>query len=374
MKDEGRNRTLVAAALALITIVSAASRAAELHLRRDCRCDGALVTVGDVADVYSNDDAEAAQLAAIELFPAPAKGQSRLVRPREIQDVLAQRGVDLRRCRMSGASAVNIQGAPSARTAGAAANDSVKQNIESRISEYLQHIDSLAAWQVTANVTGELQRTLADGGTIQQISGGRDPWVGSQRFTVTVVDNGTQRDLPVIANVQRPFAVVVPIRPLPRGRVVQASDLQLQTTNSSSAGANSLSHVDHAVGQETTRALPAGRPLQKSDVRPAVLVSRNAVVTVFARSPGIQVRTSAKALEDGSRDDVIKLQSLNDRDEHFLARVTAYTEVEILAGSPRVETPVIGNTAPLRINNPTTNTNRLGTTQRPSAFGLRVAP
>ena len=372
MKYEGR---ILFAAFGVLLVAGgfAASQAAEVHLRGECRCAGALVTLGDVADIYSNSEIEKAELSRVELFPAPAEGSSRSVRLREIQDILAQRGVDLRRCRLGGASTVQIIKAAVQNSNTAAPGPSVKQQVESRIASYLTTVDSFADWQVTANVTGDLQRALASGKRITNVTGGREPWVGSQRFTVTVADGNATQELPVVTNVQRPLAVVVPVRPLSRGRVVQASDVQVQSITSSANYANAIECVEQAIGQEDTRTLSAGRPLSRGDIRPAVLVTKNSIVTVFARSPGIQVRTSAKALEDGARDDVIKLQSLEDRNEQFVARVTAHKEVEILAGSPRIE-PSVQRNSTMNTNARPHDTNRLGTTQRPSVFGLRVAP
>ncbi|MCA9268982.1 MAG: hypothetical protein KDA41_10955, partial [Planctomycetales bacterium] len=79
--------------LTLIGLLLAGSACgAEVHLRRDCQCESSLVRLGDVADVFAADEAERAALADIELFPAPAAGRTRLVRSRDVQELLAQRG------------------------------------------------------------------------------------------------------------------------------------------------------------------------------------------------------------------------------------------------------------------------------------------
>ena len=376
MKVEGRNRHLrtshaLAGVAALFVAIASVSQAAEVHLRRDCRCTGALVTLGDVAEIYSNNPREKAQLAAVELFPAPSAGSSRLVRLREVQDVLTQRGVDLRQCRLSGASSVNVVASAPQTTVRATPKRNVQGEAESNIVEYLNRVAGFAQWQVRLNITGDLQRAMSGGEQIVRINGGRDPWVGSQRFTIVVSDGTATRDLPIVANVQRAMVVVVPVRALSRGQIIQASDVQLQTIESSANYPNALASIQQAIGQETTRALPANRPMQRGDTRAPLLVTKGSVVTVFARSPGIQVRTSAKALEDGARDDVIKLQRLDDRHEHYVARVVGHKEVEILAGSPRVESPAAQR--PLS-NTPRADTNRLGKTEQPSIFSLRVLP
>ena len=358
-------------ALAIIAARGFANlQAAELVLRRDCECSGALVTLADVAEIYSNDKAQVAALTNIELFPAPTDGQSQMVPVRQIRDVLVQRGVDLRKVRLGGASAVTIRQEVREKHVTPVRTTTWKQRLQQQISDYLSDVEPGVEWNVTANVTGDLIRAMTAGERIIRVTGGRQPWVGSQRFTVEISDAGGTKEIQVIANVQRPFMVVVPVRPLGRGEVVRASDLQLQTVSAAGNHVNSLSSLEQAIGQEATRPLPAGRPLQRSDLQQAILVKRNNVVTVFVRSRGVQIRTSAKALEDGARDDVIKLQSLENRDDQFVARVTAFKEVEILAGAPRVEaTPATPSPTPKQAPE---DKNRLDATQRPSLFGLRV--
>ena len=87
-------RTAPAVGAALV-LAATALDGAELELRSECRCPAAVVTLGDVAYVLSNDPAESEALKAVELFPAPPPGQRRLVRMRQIQDLLLLRGVDL---------------------------------------------------------------------------------------------------------------------------------------------------------------------------------------------------------------------------------------------------------------------------------------
>jgi flagella basal body P-ring formation protein FlgA len=66
-------------------------------------------------------------------------------------------------------------------------------------------------------------------------------------------------------------------------------------------------------------------------------VHRGEVVTVYARTAGIQIRTVARAREDGARGELVAVDSLLDH-SGFHARVSGIREVEVYARSPRVET------------------------------------
>src|SRR5487761_1443723 len=79
------------------------SQAAEIQLKSECNASG-LVRLGDVAEIHSHDPAEVRELKDIELFPAPPPGGKSLVRAREVQDLLALRGMNLSQHRLTGAS------------------------------------------------------------------------------------------------------------------------------------------------------------------------------------------------------------------------------------------------------------------------------
>ena len=94
-----------------LTLAVVPATAAELRLKSQCTPAGEVVTLGDIADISSTDARQAATLAAIELFPAPAASEEKTVRVREIQDLLLLHGVNLAEHQVSGASEVVVQAA-----------------------------------------------------------------------------------------------------------------------------------------------------------------------------------------------------------------------------------------------------------------------
>lgn len=276
---------------------------AEIHLQAECRCPKALVTLGDVAEILAVDGEQRRRLGGVELFPTPPAGRSRLARVREIRDLLARRGVDLRTVRFGGASAVKITGP----TSPAAAN-------ATRVSP-------------TSRQTGRAERIASH------------------------EDNAGER-------------VVVAARPLRRGQIVQAGDVELGERQKDVAGA--VTDLSETIGREVTRSIRPGQAVQQTHVRAPLLVQRNETVTVYVRTRGIQVRTTAKALEDGAKGELIALQSELDRGERFIARVVGHKEAEIFAGGPLVEQASL----PARKK---TEEAASSTTSRGSLFELRVA-
>jgi flagella basal body P-ring formation protein FlgA len=285
-------------AVALLTAVEI--HAAELHLRRSCPCTRSLVSLGEVAEIYAVDEAEAQRLAKIELFPAPPAGSSRLIRAGDVRDVLARRGVDLRQIRLLGASSTWLQG----------------------------------------------------GATASEVA----------QASAVAAPPAAMPALPTVSS-----TAVVSLRPLRRGEVIRASDVQLQSRDGEAAAGVAV-EIDEVIGKQLLRPVTQGGAIAVADLQSPLLVQKNEVVTVYARTRGVQVRTSAKALESGARGDVIALESLLDRNAHFTARVIGTKEVEVLAGAPLVSTPAPVVSAPVVAMPAASTPNR----QRPSLFGLRV--
>jgi flagella basal body P-ring formation protein FlgA len=94
--------------------------------------------------------------------------------------------------------------------------------------------------------------------------------------------------------------------------------------------------IDEVVGLETTRAITAGQPFDAKLLRPRLMVHRGDVVTVYARTAGVEVRTFARARDDGSLGDFVSLQRLTKGRQELRARVTGEREVDVLAQSTTV--------------------------------------
>lgn len=133
---------------------------------------------------------------------------------------------------------------------------------------------------------------------------------------------------------------VVATRPLPRGTVIRASDIEVRYDAPRGAGVRPIAALQDVVGKETSRPIAAGRALDADAVQDVLQVHRGEVVTVRVRAHGLHVRTTARALQDGRQGETIRVESLLGR-EPYLARVWARREAEIeqtgresLSGAP----------------------------------------
>jgi len=280
-----------------------------------------------------------AALAKIELVPAPAAGQKLYLRADEIRDLLARRGVSLVNHKLSGASQVVVTG-PSRpvvqRERRTSVSAPVRNRAMRRTQEALQrHLRDQSArddlFQFQFQLDDQYAVALSRADAILTVSGGNAPWTGQQRFTVSLTHDGETMQVPVKAYVSLSEQVVVVTRRLPQGSIVRRSDVELQFPNAGTRRrTRSIQSLEEVVGMQTTRGLSEGQVVETTMVERPVLVQRGQVVTVYSRTAGVQVRLEAVARQTGSLGDVIRVETLDQR-EPFIARVSGFQEVEVYA-------------------------------------------
>ncbi len=136
--------------------------------------------------------------------------------------------------------------------------------------------------------------------------------------------------LAVTAKIGVAPAVVVATRAVPRGAVIQASDVQLDRSQPVTGKMEVATRLEEVVGKEAAGAIVAGRPIDQKAIRQPLLVRKGEVVTVYVRSPGVRIRTAGRAQDAGSQGELIAVESLENRQTYF-ARVTGIQEAEVYA-------------------------------------------
>ena len=351
-RRHGRPRPFAAAltVLAIMAVCSPAA-AAELKLRHECRCAQSLVRLSDVAEIHAADAAEAEKLGQIELFPAPAQGQPRYLRARELQDLLALRGLNLTQHRLSGASRVEVRSAAESKSAKPSLGPlttsmmiRAEELVKKAVLAYLQQeVSSSEPWRVEIKLENDQARAVF--AAAQQnlvVSGGTPPFKGRQKMTLLIPGDEGDQSLEIEPVVGSAPLVAVATRSLAPGDNVQATDVKLAQVSTRQAE-EPFYRLEDLIGQQAIGAIVEGQVIDRADVRSPLLVRRGDAVTVYARSAGVQVRTTARAQDEGSRGDLITVESMLNR-QRFFARVTGIHEVEVFAHA--VEAPSSPAAAP----------------------------
>ncbi len=320
----------------------------EVRLRAQAELTEPIVRLSHLAELFPAQSPLGHRLAQTELLPAPAPGARRYLSATEIEEILLRRGLPVGQVRLTGASQVEIRrqkalSQPSSGTSDAPASASgsaglgpvarrrTESALQNALLAYLEEkVPGQTGWQVKLAATHELQKILRENPQVVEVRGGSPPWTGVHWFELILNTSQGRRSVLVQAEVSLATAVVVAARPIPKGTLLQPQDLALLPLQPDEKTEGYFQEIQQLVGKEALRGLLAGRPIPQDAVQAPLLVRRGQVVTVYARAPGIRVRTQARAKEDGSLGDLVAVESLADRKTYF-ARVCGLQEVEVFA-------------------------------------------
>jgi len=386
MKLLPNNLKVLMAVLVAVCVASEAQAAIEVKLRERVAPRSSVIRVGDVADIVTADRQQARQLAALPLMPAPAPGTEQFLRTREIQDMLSAQGVDLALLHFGGAGQVTISAADAPQAASGVIQVSAEERTGSRVAPMNRHaailagatgeppaapesapapVDDARAKEIREQVisiisnylntkTGKVQDWKVDcelvDREVEQLnaavstpncSGGTDPFAGRERFVLSFSTAKGQIQLPLFVDVTPPpMPAVVAIRPIGRGEIVKAADLELRTVDAStkSGGQHVVADsIEKLIGMEARQPIQPGDIVYTDSVQPRVLVRRGDVITVISQSGGIRVRTTGRATQDAAQGELVQVESIGSRAKYD-ARVTGTREASVYAIS-RPEAP-----------------------------------
>jgi flagella basal body P-ring formation protein FlgA len=257
---------------ALLTLAAWSASAAEVSLKTEATCSGAVVRLKDVAEITSADESEAAALGELQLFPVPSAGKTRIVRKGEIRELLVLSDVNMKAITLGGAEKLVIR----------------RESTTAVAKPPAPHVVVPSAY-ITPS-TKVPARTA-------------EP-VGLE-------------------------LVPVAVRPLSRGTVLRAADLELRPASSRRGADSTPPKVEDLVGQELLRPLPAGQPIPREFIQSQRLVHRNDKVQVKAVAAGVVVSITGKALEEGGMGDNILVEDIATK-EKLVTRVTGFQVAEVL--------------------------------------------
>jgi len=317
----------------LMSSVGSSATEAKIVLRASAAHHGAVVYLGDVADISAATEAEVKRLVTTPLMPAPVGDSEEFLQRGEIRELLASRGIDVSQFQLSGASVVKV-GAAKRLTEGGSSRiltsderQQTKRSVIQAIEHYLSGQTDHTQWQVELTLDDKQLAALAGWGDDLRIGSGRAPWTGRQMFLVA---GRTSDDwFEIRAQVGRVQNVVVATRRLEQGQLIGVGDVEIRQEFEAVPGGH-FNAIDQVLGMEVMRAVTPGTILQKNLMRAPYQVQRGETVTIFARTGGISVRTFAVAKQDGALGDLVQAETLEGR-ERFVAKVSGRRQLEVLA-------------------------------------------
>jgi flagella basal body P-ring formation protein FlgA len=165
-------------------------------------------------------------------------------------------------------------------------------------------------------------------------SGGADPWTGRQKFTLAIMTTAGPTQITVNVDVaEAATPLVVAKRAVARGNVITAADVEVRTLEPAAKNAGrrmGFDSIEKLIGMEAKQPLQQDEIVYLDQVQSPVLVKRGELISVSSRSGSISVRTSAKAAQDGSKGDLIQVQSIDSK-QSYDARVVGLREASVFA-------------------------------------------
>jgi flagella basal body P-ring formation protein FlgA len=342
----------------ILTIAFAAVRAdagALVALRPNASVTEGLVTLGEVADVRGSDPATSQKLSTIILGPGPDAGRETTITFETVRSRLMAAGVDLADVEFSGSSSVAVRGDSNVavpmpdRTPRSASHDvrgRAERAVAAAVRRYLATKLGAGSLAVTPQVPeGEMGAVAAAEAHGFEVTGGTEPWTGSQTFTLRFLDAAEKvRQVQVACVVSQRPSVLAARYALPKGHVLGPDDLVWKKAETDT-DATCATDPAQLLGHETQRPVRAGHPIPRDAVRSVPLVRNGQFVTVTSRRPGVAVQRVMKAKADGAAGETVPLLTLEDH-KTVLARVTGLTEAETIDPATAASQPSMTHEPP----------------------------
>jgi flagella basal body P-ring formation protein FlgA len=205
--------------------------------------------------------------------------------------------------------------------------DATVEQLTAQITAYLRKQSGHDLWNVKLDADNDVLAAYQQAGRQTVITGGKAPWTGRQRFTLSA--GAETPAMLAYARIERLEMAAFLTRSIERGELVRRTDVQLRPY----AGALprlAVVALEEVVGKEAVQGIRADSLLLANQVRSPYLVRRGERVSVVARGGGITVRTYALVQQDGGLGDLVAVQTIETK-ERYTARVSGLRELEVFA-------------------------------------------
>lgn len=263
--------------------VLAQEAASRLRLRGDVTARGDVLTLGDLVEGASAEDARR------PLFRAPALGASGTIQARRIAEAAA--GLGLGDVETGGRVQVGVQ---------RAARRVTLPEIEAALKRGLEASYGLDPRNLAVRVEGDGTVLLAPADLTGQAAALEltyDP--RSRRIAALITLGDRQASLRVSGQVVEIREVAVLGRSLNRGEAVTAADLTVERRPREGTPQDAQTGIAALAGQVAQRALGAGAILRAGDLAPPDLIARGESVTILFDTPGLNLSLRGQANEAG---------------------------------------------------------------------------
>ncbi len=343
----------------------------EIELRPHVATTSAVVRLGDISQITGLEATDARVLEQLVLAPGPSRSYSRTLSASQIRKLLRGRGVELDACRFTGSVRTVIVHDTAARPTvatndktrglatpkpnsaakpanpwtmvrpasyrsrgGVARVGEVEQKVADVVNRQLQQLaESSSPWDVKVTISGKALRELPRQWNGLVVEGLDTAAEGHAQLTACFKSDAGDVRVPIEAVAQRMIELVVPVRPLKHGEMINASDVELRHVAYHVGQQKVARRLDEVVGRVVELPIQTGTPMPTRSVKRPILVKRREQIEVVARRGGVTIRTQVRAVDNGALGDIISVERLDNRKIRFTARVVGVQRVEVCASN-----------------------------------------
>ncbi len=325
---------------------TAAQASAVISLKERVSTTQTLVTLNEVAEILSSDNAFRETLGNIPLGPGPGVGRPVMFDHLQVHQRLLAMGINLSRIEFSGSARSVVS-----RSAGEERAPQVIQQVSHVEPQPVIRVDrgKVEALLVTAfreqfrwgdeaampivtispheATPPAVLQAVTDGAAIRYLAEKIDN-LPEQAIQAQIIptSGGEPQNVTLKLKLTPQVRMVAFRRAMQKGEIVQQGDLMWKLDT---AQAECCTEPGQVIGMECRRATKAGELVNLKDMASAPLIRNGDIVTASLRVKGIVIRGQYKSLSTAARGETVTLVSLDDVRERVTAVVTGWHEAAI---------------------------------------------
>ncbi len=283
-----------------------------------------IVRLMDIAALEGGDPELAESLRYLEVASAPPLGKERVIRSDSLRRRLKQQRVNLELLEIKAPPFIRLS-----RDAQEISEDFIKRLLVEYMETHLPWKRERGRFSIVSiRLSGK--RLIPEGkATYEVVPPRRLNLVGRATFRVLVrVDGKLATSLWAVLDVEVLAPVVVAVRTLPKGHVLQTQDVAIQEVSLGRLTQEPFEDISKVVGKQLARRVNQGEPIMQNRVADALVIKKGALVTIIAERGLLRVTVPGVALENGEKGKTIRVRNLNSLKTIF-ARVSDASTVRV---------------------------------------------
>jgi flagella basal body P-ring formation protein FlgA len=139
-------------------------------------------------------------------------------------------------------------------------------------------------------------------------------WEGWGRGSLALnvrVDDRVVKNIPLNVEVEALADVVVAVRAMERGMVLEKGDVALQKRDMATVPGRTCRNLEEVIGKQVRVGLRGNYPIRSDYLERLPLVKRGQLVTIIAENDKFRITSSGRVKGNGAEGDTVQVQGLN---------------------------------------------------------------